>query len=176
MKISTTLLVAASLGALSSRAALADCPAIVNATLKMVTTPYRMVMDRDDSTHRHSEMIQTSDTTYMLIKDKWRAIPYDSQERLKDMKESASEQKISCESLGRETVDGQRTERYSAKTDLGENGSSAGDVWISVDTGLIVKEHLIHTDEGKKTTADIRYDYSHVSAPADAVPLARGKK
>jgi hypothetical protein len=175
MRITATLLVATCAAAASPNAAVADCPAIVNATMKTAVTPYHMVMERDDPAHRHNEMIQTADTSYMLIKDKWRAVPYNPQERVKDLKESAKDQKITCQSLGRDSIDGQRTEHYSAHTESNEAGSSSGEIWISVDTGLVLQERLIHSEDGRKTTTNIKFDYTNVSPPAGATPLARGK-
>jgi hypothetical protein len=150
----------------------AGCPAIEAASIKQATTPYHMTMDRGEMGGSRSELIQTATTTYALIREKWVSIPYDPQERIKDMKESAEDQKIACQSVGHETVDGQRTDHYTAQT-TSDEGTSSGDVWISSDTGLIVREHMTLTEDGKKTTRDVRFDYSNVIAPAESTPLQR---
>jgi hypothetical protein len=158
-------------GALGSANA-AGCPPIEAAAIKQATTPHHMIMDRVEEGGRHSEMIQTATTVYTLVKGKWVAMPYDAQERVKNMKESAEEQKIICQNVGHDDVDGQQTDHYTAqsKTDA---GSFSGEVWISISTGLIVKQHMVHAEGGKKTTTEIRYDYANVIAPEESTPLKR---
>jgi hypothetical protein len=154
------------------RANAAGCPPIEAAAIKQATTPYHMIMDSAEEGGRHSEMIQTATTTYTLVKGQWVAIPYDAQERVKDMKESAEEQKISCQKVGHDDVDGQQTDHYTAQSRT-DAGSFSGDVWVSSSTGLIVKQHMVHAEDGKKATTDIRYDYTNVAVPAEFKPLRR---
>jgi hypothetical protein len=101
---------------------------------------------------------------------KWVSIPYDGQERVKGIKESGNELEIACQRAGHENVDGQQTDHYTAQTKSGD-GSSSGDVWISSSTGLIVKEHMVHVEDDKQTTTDIRFDYANVIAPKEFTPL-----
>jgi hypothetical protein len=37
----------------------------------------------------------------------------------------------------------------------------------------MMKEYMIHTEDGKNTTTDIRFDYSNVTVPAESTPLRR---
>jgi hypothetical protein len=150
----------------------AGCPPIEAAAIKQATTPYHMLMDRSDAGDRHNEMIQTATTTYALIKGKWVSMPYDAREHLKDMQESAAEQRITCQSIGHDNVDGQPTDHYIAQT-KSEKGTTSADVWISSSTGLVVKERAIRSEDGKKTAIDIRFDYANVAAPAESAPLRR---
>jgi hypothetical protein len=148
----------------------AGCPVIESAALKQATTPYHMVMDESGDQTARREMIQTDTTTYMLMSDKWVSVPYDAQERVKDMQDTSKDQTITCHNQGHDVVDGQPADHYVAQTKI-DDGTTDADVWISPSTGLIVKERSVHTEDGKKTVAEIRFDYTNVTPPSDATPF-----
>ncbi len=163
---------AGSVALMSGPTRAAGCPPIEAASIKQARTPYHIFMVKSGEESRHNELIQTPTTTFALINGKWLSIPHDAREREKDLTESADEKKMTCQSVGRDDVEGQPADHYAAQSTT-EDGSTHADVWISADSGLIVKERAVQTEDGKETTTDIRFDYANVQAPSESSPLKR---
>lgn len=157
----------ATLGAARPAAAqTAACKPVIDAMLKVATTPHHVFSTDERSTR--GEVIVADNTTYVLIKGVWHKSPMTPQAQLKQEQENIRDAKVyTCTQLRSETVNGIGAVAYKVHSETPDVGTTDGTVWIAPSLGLPVK-----TDEdltllaGPKKHVSIVWDYTNIHAPA----------
>ena len=142
-----------------------DCAAVKTAMLNSGHTPHTAVVTATDAQGKKTvtRQVQTVDNKYVQTADgKWHAMNI----AIKDLNENTSSVKT-CRQTGSDNVAGESTLVYAVHTYL-EGTSGDQKMWVS-SKNRIVKAEI--TMEGARYTTE--YDFAHVAAPADAVPMGK---
>jgi hypothetical protein len=154
---------AAILSAFATSALAEDCPAARSA---MLETGHRPVSKTVTQTDAHGKQtvtreVQTETNKYVQTADgTWHSMNI----AIKDLND-LSGAKLTCQREGSDTVNGESTSVYEVHMD-DEGTVKDMKVWIS-------SKNLILKAEGKSggTSYTVSYDFSHVVAPAGAIPM-----
>ncbi|MFT3974763.1 MAG: hypothetical protein QM699_15310 [Amaricoccus sp.] len=149
--------------------AAAGCDTPLDAALKLNDTPYHMKMTVTDASGggaEVSELIATSDATYVRIGGTWHPGPKEdlSLGDADDMAEA--EQNMTCRLARSETVAGVATDVWQIDDRSDPDEPKQQTVWIAQDDGRILRMEIVLTgddDVGARTTAEI--DYKNIQAP-----------
>jgi len=155
-------------GAGTARASEADCTAILDAMVKMATTPVRQKVSIKMPGTRpplQNEQIRIGDTMYMQAHDRWVTQPYDGQKIAANARQALDATPHTCSREGSEPVDGQPADVYRMESAAPESKSESR-IWISPTSGLPLRQHTILL-EGANANGehDARYDYTNVTPP-----------
>lgn len=161
------LLLAFTLPAAAARADEAACKAVLDAIVKLATTPVRQKVSIEGAGGRviQSELIHLGDRMYMQLQGRWLAKPYDGQKIASDARQAMDKSEHSCTRAGSEAVEGQPALVYTIRSKTAQ-GSSESKVWISPSSGLPLRQHTTQI-EGAAAGGkhDVLYDYKDVKAP-----------
>ncbi len=161
-----TAAMATSTFAPSVHAADPACKPVMDAMEKLVATPNHQFQTETGSfrkTPMSSETITTGNTLFVLVNGKWSSMPFNAQQALKDMQQSARSAKATCKYLRDEAINGEAAALYSSHNAT-DYGTSDQHVWISKSRGLPLRQ-IIDISEGK-AHHEVRYEYANVQAPA----------
>ena len=114
-----------------------------------------------------SESIWTGTVDYVQVRGKWRKSPVDVAEMRKSLKDASTKVKATCSHLRDERVNGEPAAVWRIHS-VTEVGTSDTDVWISRNSGMLLKSDS-HMDVGGtlgKSHIVSRYDYTNVRPPA----------
>lgn len=168
--------VTATIAATASFPAHADaaaCNDVLAALVKEVVTPNHAWMSQSavftKGKVRQSEIVNISNTRYLLVNGKWQSHATRPQAEAADLKqrfdEMMSKGQATCTKGGTETVGSEATIVYTTHQNLGDDlGVSDSRIWVSTSRGLPLRQ-VIEQSEGK-THMELRYDYANVQAPA----------
>ncbi|MGA9826760.1 MAG: hypothetical protein WBQ57_00250 [Rhodanobacteraceae bacterium] len=185
MKLPPCLVCALSLavGATTAADAGTNCQPVFDALQKMAVTPVHEYIHRTAAfmeAPSDSEVVITGNAMYLQISGKWRSIPYDSQQRAQEIRQSAATRHTVCTRLGDESVGAEAAAVYGTHDDQGEGSTVDGMLWVSKSRGLLLRQTIDMDVGGKhgKSHTDIHFDYANVHAPAGrlahpATPHAR---
>jgi hypothetical protein len=141
-----------------------SCKPVIDAMLKVVTTPHHVVSI--DAKSARSEVIVADNTTYVLIAGAWRKSPMTPQDQLAQEQENIKDAKVyTCTMVGAENVNGIAAVAYRVHSETPDVGNADGTVWIAPSLGLPVKTEEDLTLPGAKKHISITWDYTNINAP-----------
>ncbi len=149
----------------------AACKSLLDAVSKVITTPHHAYSTEiaafRNNQPRNSELINTGDATYIMIKAKWIRSPMTPAEMLKQQKENRRTAKQACRYIRDEAVNGEAAAVYNVHDDT-EAGPIDTTLWISKSKGLPLRVETDMDVGGSKGKVhkSTRYDYANVHAPA----------
>jgi hypothetical protein len=146
----------------------ADCTAILDAIVKMSTTPVRQkvsILMPGGRPPLQSEVLHTKDTMYMQVAGHWAARPYDGAKIAADARQALAASEHTCSRDGSEPVDGQPATVYRMETAT-PKGKSQAKIWIAPTSGLPLRQHTILI-EGATANGehDVHFDYINITPP-----------
>lgn len=141
-----------------------DCGPVKAAMMVGAQTPVTTTVTKTDArgTKSVSQIVQTATLKYVQARNgKWYALKIS----FKDLMDNFKTTKLACQRAGTDTVNGEPATIYKIHS---ENDGSANDfrLWISAKNLALKSESHV---EG--ATAVSTYDYVHVQAPANAIPM-----
>ncbi len=118
------------------------------------------------STGRHSEVIHTTDASYVLADGQWHRSPLDMKALRQQEEENRRNTKNArCAHVRDEAVDGEAAGVFSAHYES-EYAKVDALIWISSSSGLTLRQELdMDAGEMGKTHSSVRTKYSGVRAP-----------
>lgn len=149
----------------------AACTSLLDALTKVVTTPHHAYSTEiaafRNNQPRNTELINTGDANYIMIRDKWIRSPMTPAQMLTQHKENLRTAKTACRYIREEAVNGEAAAVYSVHEET-EAGPTDGTLWISKSRSLPLREELDMDVGGSKGKVhkSTRYDYANVHAPA----------
>jgi hypothetical protein len=142
-----------------------SCKPVIDAMLKVATTPHHVVSI--DERSARSEVIVADNTTYVLTSGAWRKSPMTPQDQVKQEQENIKDAKVyTCTMVRAETVNGIAAVAYKVHSETPDVGNTDGTVWIAPSLGLPVKTDEDLTLAGSKKHISITWDYTNIHAPA----------
>ena len=152
----------------AARASEADCTAILDAMVKMATTPVRQKVSIKMPGTRpplQTESIRIGDTMYMQARGQWFTQPYDGQKIAANARQALDAAPHTCSREGSEPVNGQPADIYRMEN-AASGSKSESRIWISPTSGLPLRQHTILL-EGANANGEheARYDYTNVTPP-----------
>ena len=142
-----------------------SCKPVIDAMLKVATTPHHVVSN--DERSARSEVIVADNTTYVLTRGAWRKSPMTPQDQRQQEQENIKDAKVyTCTKVRTESVNGIAAVAYRVHSETPDVGSSDGTVWIAPSLGLPVKtDEDLTLLEGSKKHISITWDYTNIHAP-----------
>lgn len=142
------------------------CDAPLDAAQKLSSTPYRMTMETTgpsgNQTDR-SEIISTTDTTYVRMGNSWRPGPRTAITLGDTDAVGFGDDALVCQLLRSETLAGAPTHVWQVDDMSDPRQPLRQTVWIAQDTGLIQRMEIREGAAAGRVSAEI--DYKNVAAP-----------
>jgi len=147
----------------------ADCKAVMDAVIKQAGVPVhqKVTIESGQAPGRRieSEVIRIGDALYMQMRGRWMKRPYDPAKASADAQEAMRKSDHTCSLVRREAIDGQPADLYKVHTE-GAEGVSDGEVWISVASGLPLRQRTEMSAQGlPKSRHEVVFDYANVKPP-----------
>jgi hypothetical protein len=142
-----------------------DCTTVKNAMLGTGRTPHSLVLTKTDGQGKKTvtHQVQTVDNKYVQTPDgKWHAMNI----AIKDLDDDLSGVQT-CRRSGSESVGGESTAVYDVHMNRDGDPSDAK-IWVS-SKNLILKSETV-LEGGHYLT---EYDFSHVTPPANSIPMGK---
>ena len=141
-----------------------SCKPVIDAMLKVITTPHHVVSI--DERSARGEVIVADNTTYVLIAGAWRKSPMTPQDQVKQEQENIRDAKVyTCTMVRAETVNGIAAVAYKVHSETPDVGNTDGTVWIAPSLGLPLKTDEDLTLAGSKKHISLAWDYTNIHAP-----------
>jgi hypothetical protein len=164
-------LISATLAATAAQAADSVCQPMINASMKVFTTPVHLYMSKTAAYTggkvESSETIYLNNSTYVYLRGKWQRSPITPQGLLEMRKKaSALDPNTTCRQVREESVNGEVAVVYSVHRKTPEDQQDT-QTWISKTRGLPLRTEIDLDVGGKlgKSHTNVRYDYTNVQAP-----------
>lgn len=147
-----------------------SCQPIVDAVIKLATTPSHSYSIQTaplvNGQQRKVEVIYLQGKTYMLANGKWMLSPVTSADVVKEEMENEKSGESVCKFERNESVNGEAAAVYSMRRKV-DTVNEDGLIWISQKSGLLLREEIDRETGGTqgKTHFIERYEYSNVKPP-----------
>lgn len=142
------------------------CEAPLDAAEMLSGTPYRMTMETTDPSGKQtdsSEVISTTDTTYVRIGNSWRPGPRTALTLGDNASVGFGDDALVCQLLRSETLAGTPTHVWQVDDVSDPRQPIRQTVWIAQDTGLIQRMEIREGNTAGRVSAEIEYE--NVLAP-----------
>ena len=148
-------------------AAADDCEAIVSASLKQASVPYRgdMTITQTGQQPTKAQTVYMVNKLYTQVNGQWTVTPMNQQQLAQQINDSMKKGNISCKKIGQDSVGGEAATVYTAHN-VQQGATVDTKSWISNGRNLPLKsESHIRVGSGGQTI-QMTLNYTNVSAPA----------
>jgi hypothetical protein len=150
-------------------AAQSECKPVFEALDKVMGTPTHFYVTTNvNGKPKTTETIYHDGAIYSNTDGKWTKAPYTTKQVADTEQENRRKSVYICSYLKEEPVNGQKAAVYSTHTSVLSGDKTDGQMWISKDTGLPLRNEADSIPGGKdakKTHYSVRYDYTKVVPP-----------